>query len=61
MVLRTLFFDNSGPMIQYQREGSDGLLLVDDLNPEAHISFRLAPRELLLFGIKCVWAAVRGI
>ncbi len=50
----TLLFFNAGPMIKFEDEYAGTFLHVEDLNPEAHIRFRLTPMELLAFGLKCV-------
>lgn len=51
----TLFFSPSGLMLSYR----EGVLYVDDLNPEAHIAFRMTPKELLALGWRCICAALR--
>lgn len=53
--MRTLFFDNSGPLMQY----SDGRLKIEDLNPELRTTWSMSRRELFHLGLKCLWAAVR--
>jgi len=55
----TLFWHPTGLRIRYERDAFGETLLVDDLNPETHIKFRLTPMELLGLGFKCIWAAVR--
>lgn len=55
----TLFWHPAGLRIRYERDAFGETLLVDDLNPETHIKFRLTPMELLGLGFKCIWAAVR--
>ncbi len=55
----TLLFINAGPMITYQRDIAGEWLLVQDLNPEMKIRFKLTPFELLKFGFKCIWAAIK--
>jgi hypothetical protein len=54
----TLYWHPAGLMIRYERDAFSETLLIDDLNPENHITFRMTPWELLKFGFKCVWAAV---
>lgn len=53
--MRTLFFDHSGPLMQYQ----PGLLKIADLNPEMQTQWKLSRWELFVLGLKCLWAAVR--
>ncbi|WP_371422892.1 hypothetical protein [Tardiphaga sp.] len=55
----TLFFNAAGPMIKYERDAFGETLRVEDLNPQKEIAFRITPMELLKFGFKCIWAAVR--
>jgi hypothetical protein len=51
----TLFWHNTGPLIRYQ----DGILHVEDLNPEAKIRFRMSRTELLRLSLKAFLAAIR--
>lgn len=52
---RTLFCCPSGPKISY----SNGHILhVEDLNPEAHIQFRVGRVELLRLGWNCIKASL---
>ena len=55
---RTLYWHPTGPRIRYQRDAFGETFMVDDLNPENHIVFRLTPMELLSLGFKCIWAAI---
>lgn len=55
----TLFWHPAGLKIRYERDAFGEWLKVDDLNPEAHITFKLTPSELLRLGLKCIWAAIR--
>jgi len=52
----TLFFDPCGPMVKYDH----GVLLIEDLNPDAKLRWRMSKVELLRFGWRCIIAAVRG-
>jgi hypothetical protein len=54
----TLLFFYEGPMIKFEDEYADTFLHVEDLNPEAHIRFRLSPLELFTFGLKCIWRSM---
>jgi hypothetical protein len=49
-----IFFANSGPMISYV----DGMLQVDDLNPEAKIKFVMSRGERLRAAAKMFLSAV---
>jgi hypothetical protein len=51
----TLFWHGSGPKISY----GGGMLKVSDLNPEAHIQFRMSAGEMLLLGWRCIVIAWR--
>ena len=51
---RTLLFFHEGPMITYEYDFNGEYLHIADLNPEAHIQFRLTPIQLLVFGLKCI-------
>ena len=53
--MRTLFFDQSGPLVRWQ----PGLLRIADLNPQTEINWRFSRWELFVLGLKCLWASVR--
>ena len=52
----TLFWDQTGPLIVYKGE----TLYVDDLNPEISTIFRMSRKEMLMFGLRCIAAALGG-
>ena len=52
----TLYFSNAGPMITYKT----GTLIIEDLNPQNEIKFRMYRKELVKFSLKCLWAAIKG-
>jgi hypothetical protein len=52
----TLFFDKTGPLVQYS---IDGVLSIEDLNPEVKTQWRMSRRELFVFGWRCIRAAMR--
>ena len=51
----TIFWANWGPLIKYER---DGLLRIEDLNPEIKTKWRLTRRERLLIGIRFLWSSL---
>ena len=55
----TLFWHQTGPLIKYERDALGEWFTVEDLNPENRIHFKLSPIELLGFGFRCIWAAIR--
>jgi hypothetical protein len=52
----TLFFDRAGPLMMY----GDGTLSIEDLNPEMKTRWRMRRGEMLLLGLRCIWAAIRA-
>lgn len=62
--MSTLFWLPEGPRIRYVRTNfdygpnCDEIFIVDDLNPEKEIRFRMTPMELMWFGFKCIWASI---
>lgn len=55
----TLYWHQTGPLIRYNQDAFGETLIIEDLNPENTIKFRMTPIQLLRFGLKCIWAAVR--
>jgi hypothetical protein len=53
----TLFFDSTGPLITYQL----GVMHIKDLNPEAHMTWRMSRMEMMRFGFCCLLAAIRRV
>jgi hypothetical protein len=51
----TLFWHPTGPQLRY----AAGVLLIDDLNPEVKIGWRMSRLELLRLSWRCLIAAVR--
>ena len=56
----TLFWHQTGALVRYERDAFGERLIVEDLNPEKQIEIWMTPIELLRFGFKCIWAAVRS-
>lgn len=54
--MTTIFFDATGPMVQY--EASKSLLHIADLNPEMKTQWRMSRVEMLKFGWRCIRAAL---
>jgi hypothetical protein len=54
--MRTILFHQTGPMIQYEA----GVLHIKDLNPEAHLRWRLSRGELVKLAMRALLSAVRG-
>jgi hypothetical protein len=52
----TLFWQQTGPLMKYDA----GLLQVEDLNPQMKTQWRMSRMEMLVLGIKCLWAAIKG-
>lgn len=50
----TLFWDQTGPLIKY----SSGALVIEDLNPENSICFRMSRWELIRLGLWCLLGAI---
>jgi hypothetical protein len=48
-----LFFDQSGPLMRYQ----DGVLDIEDLNPEQIIRWQMSRLEMIRLGWWCLIAA----
>jgi hypothetical protein len=57
MKTTTLYFDRTGPLLQYS---SDGLLHIEDLNPSIGARWRLSRKELFCLGWRCIVTAIRG-
>ena len=51
---RTIFFDNTGPLVQYDGE----LLYVEDLNPQVETKWRMSRWEMIRFGFKAILAGI---
>lgn len=49
----TLYWDETGPLMKYHY----GVLYIDDLNPQVAIKWRMSRWEMVVFGLKCIWAA----
>lgn len=49
----TLFFDFSGPLVEY----SDGMLRVEDLNPHVQTQWRMSRWDLFKFGLRALLVA----
>jgi hypothetical protein len=51
----TLYYCPCGPLIRY----GNGLLQIQDLNPEVKTQWRMSRSEMLRFGWRCLVAAIR--
>jgi hypothetical protein len=51
----TLFFSHAGPLMKYE----DGLLYVEDLNPEVKTRWVMDRGEMLRLGWRCIIAALK--
>lgn len=49
----TLYFHNTGPLVRYE----DGLLHIEDLNPEMSTCWRMTRWEMVKLGFKSIFAA----
>jgi len=54
--METIFFANSGLQIRYAV--ATRMLLIDDLNPEASIQWRISRWELAIIGLKALLASI---
>jgi len=52
----TLFWHSTGPMIRY----NGGVLLVESLNPQSSVRFRMSRVEMLRLGWACLIATLKG-
>jgi len=51
----TLFWHSTGPLIKY----ADGILYIEDLNPEVKTRWRMSRLEMLRLGWRCIHASLR--
>lgn len=51
----TLFFQHSGPLLRYV----DGILYIEDLNPELKTKWRMSRLEMIQVGLKFILAGAR--
>lgn len=52
--MKTLYFDNTGPLVRYDGE----MLFISDLNPEIETRWRMGRTEMFLFGVRAIVAAL---
>jgi hypothetical protein len=52
--MTTIYMDQTGPLVRY----GDGLLLIEDLNPEVKTQWRMSRADMLRFAWRCVRAAL---
>jgi hypothetical protein len=52
----TLFRHDTGPLVQYHEQ----TLIIEDLNPESRLRWRMSRWEMFKFGVLGIVAAVRG-
>jgi len=50
----TLYFSHAGPLMKYK----DGMLIVEDLNPESKTRWTMRRSEMLRLGWRCIYAAI---
>lgn len=55
--MRIILWHPTGPLLAYD---STGCLIVEDLNPEVRIRFRLEQWEMFKIGLKFLWLSLRG-
>lgn len=57
MSLKTLLWMPEGPKITFNPDHfyGDGYIIVEDLNPQKEISFKLTNAELRMLGLRCIW------
>jgi hypothetical protein len=53
----TLFMDNTGPLLKY----ANGILYIEDLNPETRRRWRMSRLEMFMLGWCCVVASLRRV
>lgn len=53
---KTLYFDNTGPMVSYWAR--DRVLHICDLNPETELRWHMTRWELFRFGLRCLFRAM---
>lgn len=51
----TIFLSRTGPLLRYR----DGTLDIEDLNPEMKRQWRMSRWEMMVVGLRCLWAAIR--
>ena len=51
----TLFWHRTGPLIRY----NGGVLLVESLNPQTAVRFRMSRFEMIRLGLRCLLASLR--
>ena len=49
-----LFWDQTGPLLRYQ----NGVLEIEDLNPEIKTSWRMSRLEMLITGLRFIVAGI---
>lgn len=49
----TLYFDDTGPLLQYE----DGALIIQDLNPEIKTTWRLSRWQMFKLGMRALRAS----
>lgn len=54
--MTTIYMDHAGPLVRY----GDGLLHIEDLNPEVKTKWRMSRGEMLRFAWRCAVAALRS-
>lgn len=54
MITRVLYWHPTGPKISY----SDGLLIVEDLNPDAKIQFLMSRWDMIKLAWQCLRTAI---
>lgn len=49
-----IYADSTGPLVHY----GDGVLHIEDLNPQVETRWRMSRWEMVKFGFKAIFAAV---
>ena len=52
--MTTIYWDKTGPLLQYR----DGVLIIEDLNPQQRLTWRVSTKEMFRVGLRCIMAAV---
>lgn len=50
----TLYWHNAGPLLVYTKDS----LIIEDLNPEQKMHWRIGRWDMFKIGLRCIWAAI---
>lgn len=54
--MATIYWHETGPLVRYM----GGFLLIHTLNPEMKTKWRMSRWEMVKFGLRCIWVALRA-